>query len=96
LASSIFAKMIDVRRKAAIARRQSISYWRVIWFSAIPAKPLPIRTNDFTYVAPGVKHSFENTSAKKATMLLMTFNIPARNPLASVPRRSPKSPIWTN
>jgi mannose-6-phosphate isomerase-like protein (cupin superfamily) len=37
----------------------------------------PIRANDFTYVAPGVKHSITNDSDGPLRMSVMTFKIPS-------------------
>jgi mannose-6-phosphate isomerase-like protein (cupin superfamily) len=37
-----------------------------------------VRANDFTYLAPGVKHSIANDSDKRLRVLLMGFKIPSR------------------
>ena len=37
----------------------------------------PMRTNDFTYLPPGLKHSIANTSDKTLRVLVMGFKIPA-------------------
>jgi mannose-6-phosphate isomerase-like protein (cupin superfamily) len=36
----------------------------------------PIRANDFTYLAPGVKHSIENASDQPLRVVIMGFKIP--------------------
>ena len=36
----------------------------------------PMRANDFTYLAPGVKHSIENNSGQLARVVVMGFKIP--------------------
>ncbi len=38
----------------------------------------PMRTNDFTYVAPGISHAIENTSAGKSRVLVMGFKVPEK------------------
>jgi mannose-6-phosphate isomerase-like protein (cupin superfamily) len=46
----------------------------------------PLRVNDFTYLAPGVKHGLANNSAQSLRVLLMGFNVPPRVVLgASLP-----------
>jgi mannose-6-phosphate isomerase-like protein (cupin superfamily) len=37
----------------------------------------PLRANDFTYVAPGVRHSMANNSDAALRFVVMTFNIPS-------------------
>ena len=37
----------------------------------------PLRKNDFTYVAPGVKHSIQNSSREALRVVVMTFKIPS-------------------
>jgi mannose-6-phosphate isomerase-like protein (cupin superfamily) len=37
----------------------------------------PMRANDFTYLAPGVKHSIENDSNQASQVVVMGFKIPA-------------------
>ena len=37
----------------------------------------PLRTNDFTYIAPAIKHSIVNASQQTSHVLVMTFKIPA-------------------
>ena len=37
----------------------------------------PMRMNDFTYIAPGTKHSIANTSPERLQVLSMGFKIPA-------------------
>jgi len=41
----------------------------------------PVRADDFTYLAPGVKHSMANSSDKRLRVLVMGFKIPLRNSL---------------
>lgn len=36
----------------------------------------PLRSNDFTYLPPGVKHALENRSEKATRALLMAFKVP--------------------
>ena len=36
----------------------------------------PIRANDFTYIAPGVKHAIENNSPEALRVVVMSFKIP--------------------
>ena len=38
-----------------------------------------LRANDFTYLAPGVKHSLANSSNQSLRVLVMGFKIPARS-----------------
>jgi mannose-6-phosphate isomerase-like protein (cupin superfamily) len=38
---------------------------------------LPLRANDFSYLAPGVKHSVANSSQQPLRLLVMGFKIPA-------------------
>jgi mannose-6-phosphate isomerase-like protein (cupin superfamily) len=45
----------------------------------------PVRANDFTYIAPGVKHSIENKSEKSLRVVVMTFNIPSSISIGSPP-----------
>ena len=45
----------------------------------------PLRTNDFTYLAPGVKHGLANDSGQALRVLVMGFKIPARIALAAPP-----------
>jgi mannose-6-phosphate isomerase-like protein (cupin superfamily) len=45
-----------------------------------------LRANDFTYLAPGVKHGLANKSNQGLRILVMTFKIPARRvPAAGAP-----------
>ena len=44
-----------------------------------------LRSNDFTYIAPGVKHSIENSSDREFRVLVMTFKIPSSVSLSSPP-----------
>lgn len=46
---------------------------------------VPIRANDFTYVAPGVRHGFANHSGESLRVLLMGFKIPSRMVLKPTP-----------
>jgi mannose-6-phosphate isomerase-like protein (cupin superfamily) len=48
-----------------------------------------MRPNDFTYLAPGLKHSIANTSDQPAQVLVMSFKVPARIP-TSAPSPRPK------
>jgi mannose-6-phosphate isomerase-like protein (cupin superfamily) len=38
----------------------------------------PLRANDFTYLAPGMKHGIGNTSGQSLRVLVMGFRIPSR------------------
>jgi len=38
----------------------------------------PLRTNDFTYLPPGIKHGFGNNSGQPLRVLVMGFKIPSR------------------
>ena len=49
----------------------------------------PVRADDFTYLAPGVKHSLANDSERTVRILVMTFKIPQRISL-SPPSPQPK------
>ena len=49
----------------------------------------PVRANDFTYIAPGVKHAFANNSDQPLRVLVMGFKIPPRIALGAPPT-SPK------
>ena len=44
-----------------------------------------LRANDFTYIAPAVKHSFANNSAEPLQVLVMGFKIPPRKTLDATP-----------
>jgi mannose-6-phosphate isomerase-like protein (cupin superfamily) len=49
----------------------------------------PLRVNDFTYIAPGVKHSISNSSKEAFRVVVMTFKIPP--PISiSAPPAEPK------
>lgn len=37
----------------------------------------PLHKNDFTYIAPGVKHSISNSSQKAFRVVVMTFKVPS-------------------
>jgi mannose-6-phosphate isomerase-like protein (cupin superfamily) len=43
----------------------------------------PLRVNDFTYLAPGMKHEFSNTSSQPLRILVMGFKIPQKQALAA-------------
>ena len=45
----------------------------------------PLRARDFTYLAPGVKHGFANTSGKAMRVLIMDFKIPAKKVIDGAP-----------
>ena len=48
-----------------------------------------LRTNDFTYLPPGIKHSIANSSQQTVRVLVMTFKIPPNTsirPAAAQPR----------
>lgn len=45
----------------------------------------PLRANDFTYIAPGVKHSLVNNSDAQLRVAVMTFKIPASVSLDAAP-----------
>ena len=45
----------------------------------------PLRANDFTYLAPGVKHGLANNSARPLRVLVMGFKIPPRVALNTPP-----------
>jgi mannose-6-phosphate isomerase-like protein (cupin superfamily) len=45
----------------------------------------PVRANDFTYLAPDVKHEFSNTSSQSLRILVMGFKIPQNKALAASP-----------
>ena len=49
----------------------------------------PLRTNDFTYLAPGVKHAISNNSSSALRVLVMGFNVPQRINV-STPPASPR------
>lgn len=49
----------------------------------------PMRSNDFTYLAPGVKHSIENNSEQPLRVVLMGFKIPSSISIES-PSAEPK------
>jgi mannose-6-phosphate isomerase-like protein (cupin superfamily) len=46
----------------------------------------PLRANDFTYLAPGVKHGFANNSGQPLRVLVMGFKIPPRVVLSAPPQ----------
>jgi mannose-6-phosphate isomerase-like protein (cupin superfamily) len=43
----------------------------------------PLRANDFTYLAPGVKHGFSNDSSQSMRVLRMSFKVPLSRPLSA-------------
>jgi mannose-6-phosphate isomerase-like protein (cupin superfamily) len=45
-----------------------------------------LRTNDFTYLAPGVKHGIANDSTQPLRVLVMGFQIPPRIALSGTPQ----------
>jgi len=51
--------------------------------------PHPLRANDFTYLAPGVKHGFSNDSGQSLRVLMMSFKIPLSRSLTA-PSPQPK------
>jgi mannose-6-phosphate isomerase-like protein (cupin superfamily) len=44
-----------------------------------------MRTNDFTYVPPGIKHSIENNSSQPLRILVMGFKIPSSVTIGNAP-----------
>jgi mannose-6-phosphate isomerase-like protein (cupin superfamily) len=53
-------------------------------------QPYPLRANDFTYIAPRIRHSIENNRDEPAQVLVMGFRIPAK---VSISHRSPHPKI---
>jgi mannose-6-phosphate isomerase-like protein (cupin superfamily) len=49
----------------------------------------PVRANDFTYLAPGVKHSIANNSGKSLRVVVMGFKIPSKMSVG-IPSSHPK------
>ena len=47
----------------------------------------PMRANDFTYVAPGVKHSIESNSDQNLRVVVMSFRIPSSLSISAPPPR---------
>lgn len=47
----------------------------------------PLRANDFTYLAPGLKHGLANSSSQSLRVLVMGFHIPPRVALSAPPQR---------
>jgi mannose-6-phosphate isomerase-like protein (cupin superfamily) len=45
----------------------------------------PVRANDFTYIAPGVRHSLENNSRQTLRVVVMSFKIPSSISIAAAP-----------
>jgi len=45
----------------------------------------PLRASDFSYLAPGVKHSLSNSSGQPVRVLVMSFKIPTRVALGTAP-----------
>jgi len=48
----------------------------------------PMRKNDFTYVAPGVKHALENHSKEPFEVVVMTFKIPPSVSIGAPPQEA--------
>jgi mannose-6-phosphate isomerase-like protein (cupin superfamily) len=48
-------------------------------------RTFPVRANDFTYLAPGVKHSIENSSAEPMRVVIMGFKIPSAISISAPP-----------
>jgi mannose-6-phosphate isomerase-like protein (cupin superfamily) len=48
-------------------------------------RTFPVRANDFTYLAPGVKHSIENSSAEPMRVVIMGFKIPSSMSISAPP-----------
>jgi mannose-6-phosphate isomerase-like protein (cupin superfamily) len=48
-------------------------------------RTFPIRVNDFTYLAPGVKHSIENSSDQPLRVVIMGFKIPSSISISAPP-----------
>lgn len=48
----------------------------------------PIRTNDFTYLAPGARHSISNNSSQPLRVLVMSFKIPKRTAISPPPQHA--------
>lgn len=46
-------------------------------------RPYAMRANDFTYLAPGVRHTFSNQTSAPARVLVMGFRIPQRIAISS-------------
>ena len=49
----------------------------------------PMRSNDFTYLAPGVRHSIENNSEQSLRVVVMGFKVPSSISIES-PSAEPK------
>lgn len=45
----------------------------------------PLRADDFTYIAPGVKHSIENHSKSALRVAVMTFKVPSSISISAAP-----------
>jgi mannose-6-phosphate isomerase-like protein (cupin superfamily) len=45
----------------------------------------PLRTKDFTYLPPGIKHSLENSSAQPLRVVVMGFRIPSTVSIVAAP-----------
>jgi mannose-6-phosphate isomerase-like protein (cupin superfamily) len=45
----------------------------------------PLRANDFTYIAPGVKHSISNSSQEAFRFVVMTFKVPSPTSISPAP-----------
>jgi mannose-6-phosphate isomerase-like protein (cupin superfamily) len=48
----------------------------------------PLRGNDFTYLAPGVRHGLANSSGQPLRVLVMAFKIPPRVVLSAPPQHA--------
>jgi mannose-6-phosphate isomerase-like protein (cupin superfamily) len=48
-------------------------------------RTFPMRGNDFTYLAPGVKHSIENSSDQPLEIVIMGFKIPSAISISAPP-----------
>lgn len=45
--------------------------------------PHPVRANDFTYMAPGMRHGFSNDSGQALRVLMMSFKVPLPRSLSA-------------
>lgn len=48
-------------------------------------RTFPLRANDFTYLAPGVKHSIENSSGQPLRVVIMGFKVPSSVSISAPP-----------
>jgi mannose-6-phosphate isomerase-like protein (cupin superfamily) len=51
----------------------------------VGGRQFPMRTNDFTYLAPGVSHSLTNESDAGTRVLIMSFRIPQQIAIGAAP-----------